>query len=367
MDKEAVLNGGLEEIQNIINDLNERDKEIQVGKDMAAEGKRLTKELQQAKDKAEEVKSQAVKQALADYIAEEDNIISNNKKKISEVERNRERAKNKGVKNRIENETEDLVAENRDIHRTIRKTMKENGLPAYCDTDWYYTLYCTQGGIQWAIKILVFIIGLVILPLIVTNVFEPGFKTKFLVVIVKGLEWLLTMFIFGAIYLTISLVTKDKDNGTLEAMREHRDKIADNKRTIRKIKRGIKSDKDESQYNLEAFDEELSALKGNLDEVQKERERKLQEFENDKKQAVIDEVEKIHNEIISNAEAAMNSKAEAYKAQTEKVDDLILGISENYGDIIPEKLLSGSGCMKIKELIESGQAADIKTAIEMLN
>ena len=366
MEENTILNGGLEEIQSILNALNERDKEIGIGNEMAAEGKRLVKELQKEIDSAEDEKKQAVKDALIKYTAEEDEIIDNNKRKISEVEKKRSKAKNRGVKNRIENETEDLVTENKELHRTIRKTLKENGLPAYCDTKWFYTIFLTQGGMEWLIKILVFFVGLVLIPWLVTVIFTPTWKIKFFVGLVKVFEWIVAALIFGAIYLTIALLTKDKDNGTLEAMREHRDKIRDNEKQIRKIKKGIKTDVDESSYNLESFDEELEALNSNLSRVTKIREEKVKDFEENKKQQVLDEVDEAHKNAISEAKNRVDQKAEEYKSQNDKVNGLTAQIQEKYGNVIPEKYLNEVGCRKMTELISSGQAKDIASALEIL-
>ena len=67
------------------------------------------------------------------------------KLEIKKIKSNRNKAKQRGIKDRITNETKDLVNENREYHRTIRKTLKENDLPSYCDSSWFYTMYCTQG------------------------------------------------------------------------------------------------------------------------------------------------------------------------------------------------------------------------------
>lgn len=366
MEEKTILNGGLEEIQSILDMLNERDRQIAIGNEMAVEGKRLLKELQKELDGVEDEKKQAVKEALIKYTEEEDQIINSNKKRISEVEKSRSKAKNRGVKDRIDNETQELVTENKDLHRLIRRTLKENGLPAYCDTKWFYTLFLTQSALEWAIKILVFFAGLVLFPWLVTFIFSPTWKIKFLVGIVKVLEWAVVALIFGAVYLTIFLSTKDKDNGTLEAMREHRDKIHDNELKIRKIKRGIKTDSDESSYNLQEFDEELADLNSNLDQVKRIKEDKIKDFEENKKQQIMDEVDAAHLGSINELKDRVNDKAEEYKLQNDKVNGIIAEIEEIYSQVIPEKYLNEVGCGKIRELINGGQANNIGEALNIL-
>ena len=228
MDETDFLKGGIEELQNMIRDLEDRDVCSNQVNVCANEGKKLEKELKQEMEALNKDVEKTVNEERQKAISDEEKIINAGNKRLKEVRSEREKAKDKGMRDRIESETQALVEENRDLHRTARRKLKENGLPAYCDTKWFYTLYCTQGGMEWLVKLLVFVAGLILIPGIVVAIVKPWWFLKILL-------WIVVMVVFIGIYMTIYLLTKDKDNGTLEDIRTERYKISDNEKQIRKI------------------------------------------------------------------------------------------------------------------------------------
>lgn len=359
MDNEDFLNGGADELQIMLKDLSERDESINKVNACAGEGKRLEKSLQQENDNLNKDINTSLKEGLIKATSEEDRIISDNNKKIREIKSERSKAKDKRVKNRIENETQGLVDENRDLHRLIRKNFKENNLPAYCDTKWFYALYCTQGGIEWLVKSLIFIVGLVIIPWIVVELADPWWFLKIIL-------WAILMVVFIAVYMTIYLLTKDRDTGILEEMRENRYKISDNEKRIKKIRNSIKADTDESQYNLEEFDDEISALQSNIEQTAKTREEKLKDFEENKRQQIIDDVNKAHADTIEGIKKAIDDKLNEYKELSDKANELQKLVAENYEKYLTPQFTNKQCCEKMMTMIQNGQASNIGQALQMI-
>lgn len=359
MDYEGFLNGGVNELQIMLNDLNAREESINKVNTCAEEGRRLEKSLQQENDNITKEINAALKEGLVKATAEEDRIISDNNKKIREVKSDRSRAKDKRVKDRIENETHGLTEENRDLHRLIRKNFKENNLPSYCDTRWFYALYCTQGGSEWLVKILLFIIGLIVIPWIVVELVNPWWFLKIIL-------WAILMVIFIAVYMTIYLLTKDRDTGILEEMRSNRYKILDNEKEIRKIKKNIKADTDESCYNLEEFDEEINALQSNIEQTTKARNEKLKDFEENKRQQIIDKINEAHADTIKNIKVAIDDKMNEYKGLSDKAKELQQSVTENYEKYLTPQFTNKQSCQRMMILLQSGQASNIGHALQIM-
>ena len=211
-EQKAFFEGGSKEIIEILDLVEKRDKLIDEIRLTSGEGKKLEKELEDKKKDIEKEEKDAINNALASELQEENKIIDETNTSIKNIKNKRDKAKEKGVKKRIKEETADLTETNRKLRTHIRKTLKENNLPLFCDSSWFYILYCNQGIAQLFIKLLVFALGFVIIPFVLVKIVNPWF-------LLKGVLWLVVAAIFFGVYITIYLVSKDKDTGTLEEMR----------------------------------------------------------------------------------------------------------------------------------------------------
>lgn len=358
-EEERFFAGGLDEIKVIIEDVTHRDNLMNEVKNIVNEGKKLEKELEEEKKNLTKDINETIHARMAEEVAEEDRIISESSSKLKNVKSERHKAKEQRMKNRIEQETSVMAEENRNLHRHIKKTFKENGLPAYCDTKWFYTLYCTQSAIEWLIKIAVFLCGLVLVPGLVCAIINPWWFLKIIL-------WAVVMVIFIMVYMTIYLLSKDKDNGVLEDMREHRDKIAENERKIKSIKKGIRADTDESHYNLEEFDVQIAELERTLDKAIKLKKEKLGDFELNKKQSVIDEINAKHVPIIDEKQNSINEKLFLYNQKNNELNELQQKIVEQYERFL-QKPYTNVPCLKrMGEMIQNGNAENIGQAFMLV-
>ena len=351
--------GGYDELQVIYDCILKRDTLLAETKNLAKEGRQLEKQLADAQKNLNSEIEKTVNQERENYIAAEVKTISEGSNDLKKTRNERNKAKEKGVKDRIEQETSELILENKNIRRQIRKTLKENGLPSYCDTKWFYTLYCTQSFVQWIIKILVFIAGLVVIPGLVVWLADPWWFLKIVI-------WIVFIVIFLAVFLTIYLLTKDKDNGTLEEMREYRDKIDDNRKTIVKIKKNIKTDTDDSIYHLDQFDEKIAMLESMIQSATVSKEKKLKEFEEVKKQEIIDAINANRLPAIDQMKKEIDEKAGIYQEKNTSLITLSGDISEKYEKYLTKNYTNASAVKAMMDAISAGQAVNIGEAFGKL-
>lgn len=351
--------GDIDSLKKIIEDVGKRDELAVQLKNMSTEKKRLEKELEEEKKNLEKDIKDSIQYEMNKEIESENKTIKENTTKLKQAKSKREKAKGKGVKNRIENETAHLSDENRALHRLVRKKFKENGLPAYCDTKWFYTLYCAQSGLEWIIRLLVFACGLVFIPWLVVKATNPWFFLKVIV-------WLIVAILFVAVYMTIYLCTKDKDNGILEEMREHRDKIADNEKEIRKIKKGIKSDDDESIYNLEDYDSEIKEYEDIIERNVRSKEDKLKEFEEVRKQEIIEELTEKHRTVIEGKEKMIADNESETAGINDAYIDMEKLVAEKYEKFLTKSCTNKASLDKMLELMEKGEAETIGQAYSIV-
>lgn len=353
------FSGGIDEINVMVEDVVRRDNLTNEIKNIINEGKRLERELEEEKRNLAKDITDTVNAEMAKTVAEEERIISESNSKLKQIRSDRSKAKEQRMKSRMEQETSSMVEENRNLHRYIRKSLKENGLPSYCDTKWFYTLYCTQSGLEWLIKIVVFLCGIVFIPGAVCAIVNPWWFLKIIL-------WAVVMVVCIMVYMTIYLLTKDRDNGVLEEMREHRDKISDNDKKIRSVKRGIRTDTDESQYHLEEFDEQIAEYERNFDTAMKLKKQKLGDFELNRKQSVIDEVNRKHMPVIEAKQNEINEKLSLYNQKNNELNELQQKIAERYERFLSKPYTNAACLQRMSEMIQSGSVSNIGQAFMLV-
>ena len=353
------FNGGVNELTKMLEDVTTRDALVSEIKNLASEGKKLEKHLADEKKNLDTDLNKTVENERENYISKENKIINDGSSELKKVKNERNKAKERGVRERIDNETSHLISENKSTRRYIRKTLKENGLPTYCDTKWFYALYCTQSFLEWIVKIFVFVIGLILIPWVVVEIVDPWFFLKFLL-------WVVIVVVFITIYMTIFLLTKDKDNGTLEDMREHRDKIADNNKTIKKIKKSIKTDTDESHYNLEKYDSKILELQSSIENATAAKDKKLKEFEEHKKQQIINSINAKHVPIIESKQTEISEKAALYKSKNDEFVKISKLIEEKYEKYLTKSYTDAVCINNMIQIINNNGATNIGEAYSMI-
>lgn len=351
---------GISKLNEIMDKLNEKEATTKEVSDVVNKGKQLEKDLSNEKSKISEEITNTVKKELIAATASEDEIIALENSNIRETKSKREKAKSKGIKERIEYETSEYSNSNKEIKYNIRKSLKENNLPLYCDSDWFYIMYCPLGTIEFAIKIAVFIIGLFAVPGILLAVINPWWLWKII-------WWAVIDAIFVLLYITIYLFTKDKDSGTLEDVRELRERYEDNEKKIREISRNIKNDTDESQYNLGQFDEEIKRAEVNLEEAVLKKQDKQKVFEEETKQQIIDNINEKYREILEEKQSNINKLLESYNELSAKQKSIEEDISQNYEVYISKKYMTKANITKMISLIENNQAINIGAALRILD
>ena len=111
-----------------------------------AEEKRLEKELALNKKSLKDNIESTVKKRRAEVAGKFDDEVDKDQDKIKKIRAKRERAKDKGIKERIAEETADLTAQNKELKKNIRESLKKEKLPGFCGSGFYFTLYYTKGA-----------------------------------------------------------------------------------------------------------------------------------------------------------------------------------------------------------------------------
>ena len=111
---------------------------------LEADEKKLESSLKGKQRSVTETISQTVKQRKEEITKSYDAELGKAQERLKKVKAKREKAKNQGVKERIEEDTRGLVRENKELADQIKTLFKANHVPGFCRGNYYYALYFTR-------------------------------------------------------------------------------------------------------------------------------------------------------------------------------------------------------------------------------
>ncbi len=321
--------------------------EIKVGKTLEVEKKTLEETINSTVRKRRE--------AIASrYDAEMDKA----EEKLKKARVKREKAKNQGMKERISEETADLRSENRDVQMQIKTLFKQKHIPAYCNTGWYYALFFPRHLGELVIFLVTVLICFLAIPY-GAYMLVPERQPLHLLGI-----YFLAVLIFGGFYILVTNRTKARHMETLKEARLMRDHIYSNNKKIRLITRSIQRDKNEKMYDLEKYDDEISQLEQEIQNIASQKQEALNSFEQVTKTIISDE-------ILSGAKPRIDELSARYReikkaiVETEaEMKQKNLEITGKYAGYLGKEYMDPMKIGELMEIIRSGRASNISEAIE---
>lgn len=356
--RQSILSGDVEQLRFMMQTLEEREELKEKLKLLAADKKKAEAEWKRLQEKQEAETKRELEQAMQVATAEEDKVLKEQEKLYRDISHKRERAKNQGVRSRMEQETRDYVDLNRELDKKIRKMIKENDFPLICNTKAYFIMYSPENIKEWIIRIAVLLLMLTVLPALIVWFNQPWWLWKILI-------WIVTDFVVLAVYITIYLLSKDKDVGDLEQIRDLREKIDENKRKIKRIKLDIRQDTDESAYGLDSFDTELKQAEDAVAAAREKKEEKRKRFRETTEEVVIQQVAKAYREELQNTETQLDNVTKEYDEVNLKLGEKNSFIMDNYEKEVEPSVLNKDKLQKLLAVMEMGQAATIGEALQM--
>ena len=159
--------GTLREYRALVEDYNNSKV---LNEQAKAEEKRLEKELAINKKNLKDDIEITVKKRRSEVSDKFDKEIDNDESKIRKIRGQRSKAKNKGVKARIAEETADLSAQNEELKANIRAALKGENLSSFCGSAFYLSLFFTKGVGEIFFCGLMLILTLLIFPAVILMV-----------------------------------------------------------------------------------------------------------------------------------------------------------------------------------------------------
>lgn len=328
-------------------------------KQLKEQGERQEKELTAAKKAVTDSVNQTIKKRRSEIDSSYDKEIAKGQERLKKARTQREKAKNKGMKERIAEETSVLREHNRDLQVQMKTMFQKDKVPAFCRTTFYYSLYYARGLKERLIGFITFLICFLVLPCGIYFLL-PDRKIWYLVLV-----YFADIIIFGGLYVTIGNRSRSRYHDALKQGREIRNLLNSNEKKIKVITHSIEKDGNEDIYDLEKYDDEIACASQELSEIAERKKDAVSNFENVTRTIISDEIEGNRREEMLALEEEIKELSAQLHSLEDSIRDQNIHITDTFGPYLGNEFLEPDRLSELSKLIQSGSAANITEAITL--
>lgn len=326
---------------------------------LEAEESQKEKELASLKKEVADTISRTVKARRDEIESGYDREIAKGQDRLKKARAKREKAKDKGVKERIAEETSQLRDHNRDLKIQLKTMFKKDRVPAFVNTTFFYALYYPRGMKEFGIGFLTFLICFLAFPCGIYFLI-PERKWWYLAAV-----YVADVFLFGGLYLMVGNRIRTHYQDVLKKGREIRNLLRDNHKKIHVITRTIQKDGNEALYDLEKYDDEIACAQQELSDIAAKKKDAISSFENVTKNIIADEIEGSHKAEIEEKEQKLKEVNNNLAELENSIRQQNIHITDTYGPYLGKEYLDTDKLMELSRIIQAGTASNITEAIEM--
>ena len=301
---------------------------------------------------------ETVKERRKELIDTYDTEIKKIENRLKELKNKRQNAREKAVKEKQDFETAHLYQDIKSAKKKIKTLCKMSKLPAICSSKFYYTLYFPRKIYEFVILLLYFVLLFAALPALIYY-FLPNKSPYYLIII-----YMLLILIVASVYICIGNMTKSKKFKTLKDIREIFDDISDTKKRIIKIKKMIKKDKDDSDYNLAEYDFHISETEKELEDIDIKKKNGINNFDNSTRHIIADEILTAAKPKIDELESRHIIINNTINRVSKELKDKNIYISENYEVYLGREFLEEEKIDALANIMDKAIVTNLREAIE---
>ncbi len=278
--------------------------------------------------------------------------------RMKRIKEKRERSKNEKVSQRIEAETAPLRAENAQWKLDAKSLFSQKHIPGFCNTKLYYALYSPSCFTDFILTLCTLIVILLLIPCGIYFLILRQDRTMYLV-----LTYVLTVIIFGGLYLLIGNRTKGRFNEEIHKVKGIRRQLRINKKKIAVIRKNIRKDRDESAYGLQDYDAQLAQLEQEWTEVASQKKVALSAFDNSTYQIIASEIEANYKDKLTTLKTEHDKVRDSSIKAEEKMKALTIKMASEYEPFLGKEYMTIKRIDALINILEAGSATNVSEAI----
>lgn len=350
------LSGFLKDAKEAVLELSEFTRKEEA---LKQEEDRLEKLLEAERKAVADAIALTVKKRREEMSSSYDNEIDKIQEKLKKIRAKREKAKNQGMQERIGEETEELHTYNRELKVRMKTLFQKERVPRLCSGVFYYSLYFPRGLKELLTLLITLTVCFFLIPYGAYTLLG-GNKTFYLV----GL-YIVCILVFGGLYVFVGNATKGRHPEALREGRTIRNLIKSNNRKIRVITGSIKKDKDEGNYNLEKYDDEIAQLNQDLTVTAGKKKEALNTFENVTRTIIVDEITGNSKAKLDRLTADYEEAADRLRYTETMVKEKKIYITDTYESYVGKEFLHADRLEELRRILDGKEAGNISEAIEI--
>lgn len=360
---ENILSGGLDDCRQLRNDVSELYASRTRSTD-AENSAAQTEKTIKAKEKAINDEINAATKKRQDEIGKSyDDEIVKLKSRSRKVKSKKGKTKQKEVALRIRRETADEREKERQLKLEIRSVYKRENVSGIYNTKLFYSLFMPQYLSDIPVLLLTLVVILLVVP---SAVYFLVFPEKWQTTLGLMLMYFAFALLYILLYVVILNLTKGAHREVFAEIKGLRADIRANRRDMAKIARRIRRDKDESEYNLDRFDDEMKGITDEIHCILEEKKTALIDFEKDAKNVLADSIREKYSDELDGLKEYLATTREEQKTADARAKELTLLIAKKYEPYLGKENLSLDIIDQIETRLDSGASKTIGEALKQV-
>lgn len=365
-DMDSVFDQGVEYLIRARDDVKHCAELEQQQKQICEQEEKLQKAVSQEEKSINDEINSTIKKRKAEIENTYDSQLDASRKKVKKAQDKKSKEKSERVGQRVDEETAGIKENSRQLKIEMKTLFKKNRVPSFCRSGLYYSLFMPKGIGEIFMLFLWIIIGLAALPygmylLFAKVVFagKPVADAPFFMAVVIGI----TLIIVLGIYFLIFNVTKVQHRDAIAEGRKIRNQIKANDKNIKAIKNAINKDKDESQYELGAYDDKINRFQEEMDMIAQQKQAALTEFEQNTKITITNEINSRRMPKLEEMKQQQAALEEERNAIDNQVKEVSLNIADTYTKYLGKNICKEEVLNDVIHIMESEQIATVSEGL----
>ena len=360
---ENILSGGLDDCRQLRSDVSELYASRTRSTDAESSAAQTEKAIK-AKEKAINDEINAATKKRQDEIGKSyDEEIAKLKSRSRKVKYKKGKTKQKEVALRIRRETADEREKERQLKLEIRSVYKRENVSGIYNTKLFYSLFMPQCLSDIPVLLLALVVILLAVP---SAVYFLVFPEKWQTTLGLMLMYFGFALLYILLYVVILNLTKSAHREAFVQIKGLRADIRANRRDMAKIARRIRKDKDESEYNLDRFDDEMKGITDEIHGILEEKKAALIDFEKDAKNVLADSIREKYSDELEGLKEYLATTREEQKTADARAKELSLLIAKKYEPYLGKESLSLDIIDQMETRLDSGASKTIGEALKQV-
>lgn len=358
--EENVLNKGIESLKELKEKLVQLDRHQNENSILAGDVKKLEKSIKSKETSIEDEINLTIKKRKEEIVGTYNQEISKSQEEITQIQNKKEQSKKAQKSERVKTETSDLVKEYDQMKKDLKTKVKEDKIPSYANTKLFFALYMPKRAKDYGIILIAILLTLLIIPCGIYFFILPEQRVEYLVII-----YIVTVLIFGGLYISIGNRVKDRHLPALKEIRTIRINMLKNEKKRKKISKNISKDKDESIYALDHYDEEINKKNEEIQGIEERKKEALVQFDNETKPVITEEIRGTYSEEQLNLNTQLMNVNQQIKENDENIKYLSRELVENYEAYLGKEFMSVEVINQLIKIMEEKGLETISQAISI--